>query len=256
VLHRDLKPSNVLVNIRDCRLKLCDFGLSRVLADEEFFTDYVVTRWYRAPEIMLAVDHYYGEVDVWAAGCILTEMMIRDVLFRGDTYLEMLSLHFQFVGSMEEADLRKFVNNPRALRFALGLPQAQPVNLKELISSGTDDARDLVSNMLKINPDERFTVQQCLEHPFLSDYYSAEEDLHKEEEVAAADWAEKHRGQAHEEHIINMGDIEAVDLRSHHAKRELQKVLLGDILEHFHPEKKDLFEESAILHPHRRRVSA
>ena len=252
VLHRDLKPSNVLVNISDCRLKLCDFGLSRVIEDEELQTDYVVTRWYRAPEIMLAVDHYYGAVDMWAAGCILVEMMIRDVLFRGDSYLEMLSLHFQFVGSQSEEDLSKFVTNPRAMRFAMGLPSSEPCDLMELMPKAKDSARDLAKKILILNPAERYTVQQALEHPFLAEYYEVEEDSHKAEEVDAAEWAENHKGAAHPERMVNLDDIEAVNLRDHHAKRLLQRVLLKDILEHFHPEEKERFVDSPLLHPERR----
>lgn len=97
VLHRDLKPSNLLVN-SNCDLKVCDFGLARgVLSDEEMegredsnmlLTEYVVTRWYRAPEIMLACHEYAKPVDVWSVGCIFAELLGRKPYFPGEDYID------------------------------------------------------------------------------------------------------------------------------------------------------------------------
>jgi len=86
VVHRDLKPSNLLVN-KDCSLKICDFGLARVLSLSEDTedalerTDYVVTRWYRAPEVVLLASNYTIAIDVWAVGCILGELVERKPVF-------------------------------------------------------------------------------------------------------------------------------------------------------------------------------
>lgn len=111
VLHRDLKPSNLLVN-SNCDLKVCDFGLARGVLDNEqmrhgmkkpLLTEYVVTRWYRAPEIMLACHEYDKPVDVWSTGCILAELLARKPFFPGEDYIDQVSsllcvciLQFQF----------------------------------------------------------------------------------------------------------------------------------------------------------------
>lgn len=97
VIHRDLKPSNLLVN-SNCDLKICDFGLARGISphhDEKqtqmgsmVLTEYVVTRWYRAPEIMLACNEYSKPVDVWSLGCIFAELVLRKPYFPGDDYLD------------------------------------------------------------------------------------------------------------------------------------------------------------------------
>lgn len=99
VLHRDLKPSNLLVN-SNCDLKICDFGLARGIrnaADEDpssashgtmLLTEYVVTRWYRAPEIMLACHEYSYPIDVWSVGCIFAELILRKPYFPGDDYID------------------------------------------------------------------------------------------------------------------------------------------------------------------------
>lgn len=86
VLHRDLKPSNLLLNA-NCDLKVCDFGLARSAASTDdnsgFMTEYVATRWYRAPEIMLTFKEYTKAIDVWSVGCILAEMLSGKPLFPG-----------------------------------------------------------------------------------------------------------------------------------------------------------------------------
>lgn len=95
VIHRDLKPSNLLVN-SNCDLKICDFGLARGLHEQNdedrastmFLTEYVVTRWYRAPEIMLACHEYSYPVDIWSVGCIFAELVLRKPYFPGDDYID------------------------------------------------------------------------------------------------------------------------------------------------------------------------
>ena len=109
VLHRDLKPSNLLVNA-NCDLKICDFGLARGMdqestadtADAGDMTEYVVTRWYRAPEIMLAVKQYGPAIDMWSAGCIFGELMSRKPLFPGNDYIHELKIICDVVGSPTE----------------------------------------------------------------------------------------------------------------------------------------------------------
>ena len=92
VLHRDLKPSNLLLN-SNCDLKICDFGLARGVEDEQKdLTEYVVTRWYRAPEIMLACQEYTKAIDMWSVGCIFAELLARSPLFPGEDYIAQLRL--------------------------------------------------------------------------------------------------------------------------------------------------------------------
>uniref|UniRef100_A0A8C6TJW6 Mitogen-activated protein kinase n=1 Tax=Neogobius melanostomus TaxID=47308 RepID=A0A8C6TJW6_9GOBI len=94
VLHRDLKPSNLLINTT-CDLKICDFGLARIADPEHdhtgFLTEYVATRWYRAPEIMLNSKGYSKSIDIWSVGCILAEMLSNKPIFPGKHYLDQLN---------------------------------------------------------------------------------------------------------------------------------------------------------------------
>ncbi|RUS13765.1 kinase-like domain-containing protein, partial [Jimgerdemannia flammicorona] len=96
VLHRDLKPGNLLVNA-DCELKICDFGLARGFSDEGnagFMTEYVATRWYRAPEIMLSFQNYTKAIDMWSVGCIFAEMLGGKPLFKGRDCILLDSVYF------------------------------------------------------------------------------------------------------------------------------------------------------------------
>lgn len=91
VLHRDLKPSNLLLNA-NCDLKIGDFGLARTTSETDFMTEYVVTRWYRAPELLLNCSEYTAAIDIWSVGCILGEIMTRQPLFPGRDYVHQLRL--------------------------------------------------------------------------------------------------------------------------------------------------------------------
>jgi len=91
VLHRDLKPSNLFLNA-NCDLKIGDFGLARTTSETDFMTEYVVTRWYRAPELLLNCSEYTAAIDIWSMGCILGEIMTQQPLFPGKDYVHQLRL--------------------------------------------------------------------------------------------------------------------------------------------------------------------
>ncbi|TMW58733.1 hypothetical protein Poli38472_010292 [Pythium oligandrum] len=166
VLHRDLKPSNVLVN-SDCDLKLCDFGLARgVHGMDSGLTEYVVTRWYRAPELLLS-SKYDKQMDVWAIGCILAEMLGRRPLFPGHDYLHQLKIIMDVVGSPTEESL-EFITNPKAKRFILRQPKKPKVPLSSVYPRATPQCLDLLDKMLVFDPRKRITIEQALEHPYLS----------------------------------------------------------------------------------------
>jgi mitogen-activated protein kinase 1/3 len=112
VIHRDLKPSNLLLN-SSCDIKLCDFGLARGVNDEEDYelTEYVVTRHYRAPEVMCCNQHYDHKIDVWSAGCILAELHGREPIFPGDDYLDQMNLIFSVLGTPSDSDMKMITNS-------------------------------------------------------------------------------------------------------------------------------------------------
>lgn len=178
VLHRDLKPSNLLVN-SNCDLKICDFGLARGVEDTPAgnLTEYVVTRWYRAPEIMLACHEYSKAIDVWSVGCIFAELLARTALFPGEDYIAQLRLICDKMGKPPESDL-DFITSDRAKRFIQSLPNKKAVPMAELFPEHKNerDAFDLLQQMLEFHPEKRITINRALSHPFMSPLHNPEEE--------------------------------------------------------------------------------
>eukprot|EP00759_Apiculatamorpha_spiralis_P026114 PhF_6_TR29260/c1_g3_i4/m.42854 len=114
IMHRDLKPENILVN-KDCSLRLADFGLVRMFTQSEAFTYYVVTRWYRPPELLLVHQEYTCVIDTWSAGCIFAELFLKQPLFRGENYYAQLALIVQTLGTQNLEDYQGILS-PEALQ--------------------------------------------------------------------------------------------------------------------------------------------
>lgn len=158
VLHRDLKPSNLLVDLQSCQLRICDFGLARalpvnpkqlrevrsfkeknqtdVVESHDTMTEYVVTRCYRAPELLLGDSHYGPGIDMWSIGCILAEMLApcMGILFQGDERRKTLTQIASILGRPSDAELW-FVSNVDASTFMKSLPLSSPDALKRHILS-------------------------------------------------------------------------------------------------------------------------
>ncbi|KAJ7115849.1 kinase-like domain-containing protein [Mycena epipterygia] len=174
VIHRDLKPGNLLVNA-DCELKICDFGLSRGFENASNLTEYVATRWYRAPEIMLGFREYDTAIDVWSIGCILAELLSSQPLFKGKDYVDQLKKILDVLGSPEETVLQKIASE-KARTYVRSLPISKKRPFAKILPSADLQAIELLSHMLTFDPDQRFTVAEALEHPWLSGYHEPEEE--------------------------------------------------------------------------------
>lgn len=174
VLHRDLKPSNLLLNA-NCDLKICDFGLARALQEADFLTEYVVTRWYRAPELLLNCQDYTAAIDVWSVGCIFMELLNRQPLFPGKDYVQQLRLITEVIGSPDESDI-VFLQNENARRYLKSLP----VHHKRPLASRFPDmaplAVDLMERMLIFDPRKRITVEEALNHPYLASLHDINDE--------------------------------------------------------------------------------
>uniref|UniRef100_A0A8D0U591 mitogen-activated protein kinase n=1 Tax=Sus scrofa TaxID=9823 RepID=A0A8D0U591_PIG len=178
VLHRDLKPSNLLLNTT-CDLKICDFGLARVADPDHdhtgFLTEYVATRWYRAPEIMLNSKGYTKSIDIWSVGCILAEMLSNRPIFPGKHYLDQLNHILGILGSPSQEDLNCIINL-KARNYLLSLPHKNKVPWNRLFPNADSKALDLLDKMLTFNPHKRIEVEQALAHPYLEQYYDPSDE--------------------------------------------------------------------------------
>lgn len=166
VIHRDLKPSNLLLNA-NCDLKICDFGLARPTAENEFMTEYVVTRWYRAPELLLNSSDYTAAIDVWSVGCIFMELMNRKPLFAGKDHVHQMRLLIELLGTPTESDLG-FVRSEDAKRYIRQLPSYPRQPLARVFPHVHPLAIDLVEKMLTFDPTRRISVEDALAHPYFA----------------------------------------------------------------------------------------
>ncbi|CAK6949439.1 mitogen-activated protein kinase 15 [Scomber scombrus] len=177
VIHRDKKPSNVLLDT-DCVVKLCDFGLARSLnqiqedSGNPALTEYVATRWYRAPEILLGSTRYTKGVDMWSLGCILGEMLLGKALFPGTSTINQIEKIMSAIPHPSPDDVLaiKSEYGSSVIQRMLLKPQ---VPLDDLLQpSAPPDALDLLRGLLVFNPDKRLTAEQALQHPYVARFHS------------------------------------------------------------------------------------
>mmetsp|Transcript_113643 Transcript_113643/g.253686 ORF Transcript_113643/g.253686 Transcript_113643/m.253686 type:complete len:405 (+) Transcript_113643:42-1256(+) len=181
VIHRDLKPRNLLVN-SNCDLKICDYGLARVRYendDTDFhtcpMTEYVCTRWYRAPEVLCSWTNYGKEIDMWSVGCIFAEMLRRKPIFPGKNTQHMLQLIISCLGSPQKDTLKR-IPNDKCRKFIESLPASGGRPLQEAVPDTSKDALDVLNKTLCFNPTRRITVEMALEHTYLSQLHCPEDE--------------------------------------------------------------------------------
>ncbi|CAL5215330.1 unnamed protein product [Lathyrus oleraceus] len=169
VFHRDLKPKNILANA-DCKLKICDFGLARVSFNDApsaiFWTDYVATRWYRAPELCGSFfSKYTPGIDIWSIGCIFAEMLIGRPLFPGKNVVHQLDLMTDLLGTPPPESIAR-IRNEKAKRYLNSMRKKHPVPLFQKFPNIDPLALRILERLLAFDPKNRPSAEEALSDPY------------------------------------------------------------------------------------------
>ena len=174
LIHRDIKPSNILVN-ENCEAKLCDFGLVRSVDDEteeqeDVLTEYIATRWFRAPEILLGSRTYSKAIDIWSLGCLLGEMIKGKPLFPGNSTKNQIEKVLMWTGPPTKHDLEGLNTKFGKEMFEM-LLKVKKINASEWFPNISPDCLNLISRMLEFNPEKRLKIEEVIQHPYLKDFF-------------------------------------------------------------------------------------
>ncbi|GAB2284293.1 Mitogen-activated protein kinase 19 [Dionaea muscipula] len=216
VYHRDLKPKNILANA-NCKLKICDFGLARVAFNDTpattLWTDYVATRWYRAPELCGSFfSKYTPAIDIWSIGCIFAEVLTGKPLFPGKSVAHQLDLITDLLGT-PSSDAISGVRNDKARKYLTDMRKKHPVPFSEKFPSADPLALNLLQRMLAFEPKDRPTAEEALADPYFK-------GLSKVEREPAC-------------HPISKIEFEFENLKV--AKEDIRELIYREILE-YHPQ--------------------
>ncbi|KAF9163597.1 TFIIH complex serine/threonine-protein kinase subunit kin28 [Actinomortierella ambigua] len=162
ILHRDMKPNNLLIG-HDGQLKIADFGLARDFGDRgRQLTSQVVTRWYRAPELLFGAREYGYGVDIWAVGCIFAELLLRNPYLPGNSDMDQINIMFQALGTPTEADWPGLSTLPNYMQYR----QYPKTPLRLLFTAAGADTLELLESMLIYDPNKRISAREALLHPY------------------------------------------------------------------------------------------
>ncbi|KAK9726610.1 hypothetical protein RND81_05G226800 [Saponaria officinalis] len=160
--HRDLKPENLLVT--NGIIKIADFGLVREVSSMPPYTDYVSTRWYRAPEVLLQSSYYTPAIDMWAVGAILAELFTSCPIFPGESEIDQLYKICSVLGAPDYNAFPEAKNITQLINISYS--EILPANLSEIVPNARWEAIDLISRLCSWDPLKRPTAEQALQHPF------------------------------------------------------------------------------------------
>ncbi|XP_071961927.1 MAPK/MAK/MRK overlapping kinase-like [Antedon mediterranea] len=175
IFHRDIKPENIL--IRGEQLKLADFGSCRSIYSKQPYTEYISTRWYRAPECLLTDGYYTYKMDLWSVGCVFFEVLSLRPLFPGSNEVDQIAKIHETLGTPEPTVLNKLRNKTRGLNF--NFPQKKGSGLERMLSHASPESVELIYQCCTYDPDDRITAKQALKHSYFKELRDAEIKKHR-----------------------------------------------------------------------------
>ena len=172
IFHRDIKPENILIK-GDNSIKLADLGSCKGIYSKHPFTEYISTRWYRAPECLLTDGYYNFKMDIWGVGCVFFEMLSLLPLFPGDDEIDQVNKIHHILGSPSEELFNKLLS--KSVRNDIVYEKQSGTGVKNLLANVSSECVDLIQKMLVYDPDKRITAKQALNHPYFKDLYEQEQ---------------------------------------------------------------------------------
>ncbi|KAG2222520.1 hypothetical protein INT45_012834, partial [Circinella minor] len=247
VIHRDLKPANILINI-NCDIKICDFGMAREYsyADQaaSTMTEYVTTRWYRAPEIMISPNNYSELIDVWSVGCIFAEILGRRVLFKGRDYVDQLHKILGILGLPESIAFwdpsESVATHLQQLCTVGGQPPPRyPLDFHTLFPNCPDQGINILKQFLQLDPHNRITVVNAMSHPFLLPFSDPVEEALQPDNVCDFSFEQENNDDSYlRNQIIN-------EITSFRRSVRLHEAMRG------HPVRRHYTMETVVTNQHR-----
>ena len=171
IFHRDIKPENILIESSTDvgrGLKLADFGSCRGIYSKQPYTEYISTRWYRAPECLLTDGFYGPEMDLWGAGCVMFEITSLYPLFPGKNEIDQVTRIHKVLGAPSPEMIQKFKSKGIS-QISLEFPPQKGVGIPQLIPHASPDCIDLIVKLLKYDASERITAKEAMRHPYFRD---------------------------------------------------------------------------------------
>lgn len=180
IFHRDVKPENVLVKIEENLLKLADFGSCRSLNSRPPYTEYISTRWYRAPECLLTEGYYSHKMDIWSIGCVFFEILSLHPLFPGANEVDQITKIHDVIGTPDGRILSKIMKSSRGINY--NFPPKRGTGIEKLVPHASQEAVSLMQCLCTYDPDVRMTARQALKHPFFREYWESEDEIKMEKQ--------------------------------------------------------------------------
>lgn len=175
ITHRDIKPQNILVDPNTEILKICDFGSAKTIKPGEESLSYICSRYYRAPELILGATIYTNAVDIWSIGCVFAEILLTGPLFKANKNSYMFEEFIKILGKPTEKEILSIDDQNTYDKYYYNIEQKY--SLRSMFSEQDDDFIDLLSRMLKYNPNDRITCIHSLNHPFFNELKNSESRL-------------------------------------------------------------------------------